>query len=265
MSNKTNIHPTAFVEDAAQIGDNVEIGPFCHIGPKVKIQNGVTLKSHVTVTGRTEIGEDCLVYPFASLGGRAQDFKDKGGDVGLIIGPRNTIREHVTMHMGTENARKITKVGSDGYFMVGAHVGHDCIVGNHAVFANNATLGGEVTVGDHVIMGGLSAIHQRCRVGNHAFVGGGAPVTGDVIPYGMVDNHGWLAGLNLVGLKRRGFKRSTIHDLRACYRMIFASEGKFTERVEDAARLFSHIEEAAQIIEFIQAPNARPLCLPESS
>lgn len=263
MSN--SIHPSSVIDPKAHIGKGVEIGPFCHVGANVVIRDNTQLVSQVSVLGNVEIGEDCLIHPFAALGSPAQDFKDKGGAVSLKIGDRNIIREHVTMHMGTENARGKTTVGDDGYFMVGAHVGHDCAVGDHAVFANNATLGGEVTVGHHVIMGGLSAIHQKCRVGNHSFIGGGAPVTGDVIPYGMVDNHGYLAGLNLVGLKRRGFKRDTIHELRAAYRMIFASEGKFTERVEDAARLFNHIEEAAQIISFIQAPAARPLCTPESS
>lgn len=257
------IHPTAHVEDGAQLGEDVQIGPFCHVGPRAVIKDRVRLIGHVSVLGRTELGEDCVVHPFAALGSPPQDFKFKGGDVGLIIGAKNVLREHVTMHMGTEGARGTTRVGSNGYYMVGAHVGHDCIVGDHVVFANNATLGGEVVVGDYVIMGGLSAIHQKCRVGRHSFVGGGAPVTGDVIPYGMVDNHGWLAGLNLVGLKRRGFSRDVIHDLRAAYRMIFATEGKFTERVEDASRLFGEISEVMEIIEFIRAPAARPLCGPE--
>ena len=134
--------------------------------------------SHVSVRNQTEIGADCVVHPFVALGSPPQDFKYKGGDVSLVIGDRNTLREHVTMHLGTETARGITRVGEGGYFMVGAHVGHDCIVGDNVVFANNATLGGEVVIGDYVIMGGLSAIHQKCRVGRYAFVGGGAPVTG---------------------------------------------------------------------------------------
>lgn len=258
------IHPTAHVEPGAELGERVEIGPFCHVGSKAVLKDGVRLLGQVSVLGQTEIGEDTLVHPFAALGSPPQDFKYRGGDVGLVIGARNVIREHVTMHMGTEGGRGTTRVGSNGYFMVGAHVGHDCLVGDHVVFANNATLGGEVVVGDYVIMGGLSAIHQKCRVGRHSFVGGGAPVTGDIIPYGMVDNHGWLAGLNLVGLKRRGFSRAIIHDLRASYRMIFATEGKFTERVEDAARLFGDIPEVVEIIDFIRSPGARPLCGPEA-
>lgn len=257
-------HPTALVEEGAQLGENVEIGPFCHVGARAVIEDGVRLISHVSVLGNTRLGAGCVVHPFAALGSAAQDFKHKGGDVGLVIGPGNVLREHVTMHMGTEPARGTTRVGANGYYMVGAHVGHDCIVGDNVVFANNATLGGEVVIGDYVIMGGLSAVHQKCRIGRYAFVGGGAPVTGDIIPYGMVDNHGWLAGLNLVGLKRRGFSRDVIHDLRAAYRMIFATEGKFTERVEDASRLFGQIPQVMEIIEFIRTPAARPLCGPEA-
>jgi UDP-N-acetylglucosamine acyltransferase len=259
----TNVHPSAVVDPKAEIGANVEIGPFCHVGGHAVIRDGAKLISHVSVRGRTDIGEDCVIHPFSALGSPPQDFKYKGGDVRLVLGPRNILREQVTIHLGTEQGRGETKVGAGGYFMVGAHVGHDCVVGDGVVFANNATLGGEVTVGDYVIMGGLAAIHQKCRVGRYAFIGGTAPVTGDVIPYGMVDNHGWLAGLNLVGLKRRGFKRDLIHDLRAAYRLIFAAEGAFTERLEDASRLFSGRSEVVEIIEFIRAPAARPLCGPE--
>lgn len=259
----TQIHPSAIVEPGAELGADVEIGPFCQVGAKVKIGDRTRLVSHVSVRNQTEIGADCVIHPFAALGSPPQDFKYKGGDVSLIIGERNTLREHVTMHLGTETARTTTRVGSGGYFMVGAHVGHDCIVGDNVVFANNATLGGEVVIGDYVIMGGLSAIHQKCRVGRYAFVGGGAPVTGDVIPYGMVDNHGYLAGLNLVGLKRRGFSRDLIHDLRAAYRLIFSAEGAFSERIEDAGRLFEARPEVMEVINFVKAPAARPLCGPE--
>jgi UDP-N-acetylglucosamine acyltransferase len=257
------IHPTALVDDSAQLGDGVEIGPFCIVGPNVKIGDRTRLISHVTLSGQTALGADCVLHPFVSLGEPPQDFKFKGGDVRLIVGDRNILREQVTMHMGTETAKGVTEVGSDNFFMVGAHVAHDCKVGNHVVFANNATLGGDSTVADYVIMGGLSALHQQCRIGKYAFIGGGAPVTGDVIPYGMVDNLGALAGLNLVGLKRRGFARDAIHDLRAAYRLVFANEGAFNERIEDAARLFENRPEVMDIVEFIRTPAKRPLCSPE--
>ncbi len=259
-----SIHPTAIIEDGAELADGVEVGPYCIVSAQAKIGAGTRLISHVTVSGDTRIGADCVIHAFSALGSPAQDFKHKDGEkVSLEIGDRNVIREQVTMHAGTAFARGMTRVGSDGFFMVGSHVAHDCIVGDHVVFANNATLGGESVIGDYVIMGGLSALHQQCRIGDFAFVGGLAPLVGDLIPFGMADNHGYLAGLNLVGLKRRGFKRDAIHDLRAAYRLIFAEEGSFDERVEDTARLFGERPEVMRIIEFIRAPGARrPLCFP---
>lgn len=261
----TGIHPTAIVDPDAILGEGVTVGPYCVIGPEVTIGAGTTLMSHVTIVGATTLGTSCTVHPFAVLGAPAQDFKHKEGDpVALEIGDRVVIREHVTMHMGTKVAGGVTRVGSDGFFMVGSHIAHDCQIGNHVVFANNATVGGGSMVGDYVIMGGLSALHQQCRIGQYAFVGGGCAVVGDLIPFGMADNHGYLAGLNLVGLKRRGFSRDVIHDLRAAYRLLFAEEGAFAERVDDTARIFENREEVQAIIRFLRAPAKRPLCFPQS-
>jgi UDP-N-acetylglucosamine acyltransferase len=257
------IHPLAVLEDGAEIGENVKVGPGCVVGANVKIGDGTHLISQVSVSGHTEIGSNCTIYPFAALGHPPQDVKYKGEDTKLFVGDDVTIREHVTMHTGTVVGRGETRVGNKGYFMVGSHIGHDCIVGDNVTFANNATLGGVVTVGDHVIMGGLSAVHQLCRVGRHAFIGGGAPVTGDVIPYGMVDNHGRLGGLNLVGLKRRGFSREQINDLRTAYRLFFASEGTFQERIDDAARLYADQELVVEMVQFIRDGANRHLCLPK--
>ena len=259
------IHPTAIVEEGARLADGVQVGPYCTISAGAKIGAGTQLISHVAITGDTTLGEQCIVHPFAVLGAPAQDFKHQDGDdVGLKIGDRNIIREHVTMHMGTRAGRGLTEVGSGGFFMVGSHIAHDCVVGDSVVFANNATLGGGAVLGDYVIMGGLSALHQQCRIGQYAFVGGGCAVVGDLIPFGMADNHGYLAGLNLVGLKRRAFPRETIHDLRAAYRLLFAEEGAFAERVEDTARIFENSKEVQSIIEFLRAPAKRPLCFPQS-
>lgn len=259
------IHPTAIVEEGARLGEGVTVGPYCTVGAGANIGAGTQLISHVAITGDTTLGEQCIVHPFAVLGAPAQDFKHQDGDdVGLKIGDRNIIREHVTMHMGTRAGRGLTEVGSGGFFMVGSHIAHDCVVGDSVVFANNATLGGGAVLGDYVIMGGLSALHQQCRIGQYAFVGGGCAVVGDLIPFGMADNHGYLAGLNLVGLKRRGFPRETIHDLRAAYRLLFAEEGAFAERVEDTARIFENSQEVQAIIEFLRAPAKRPLCFPQS-
>lgn len=258
------IAPSATVYAQAQLGDGVEIGPNCVVGPKVVLGDRVKLWCGVVVCGRTTIGADTMVYDHAVLGRPPQDFKYQDEDTTLDIGERNVIREHVTMHVGTGVGRGATTVGDDGYFMVGAHIGHDCVVGDRATFANMATLGGHCHVGDQVIMGGLSAIHQHCRLGRHAFLGGGAIVTGDVIPYGMVDNRGWLAGLNLVGLKRRGFSRDVIQDMRNAYRLFFAAEGAFQERVDDVADLFAQSTEVGEMVQFIREQNHRPLCVPEA-
>ncbi len=256
------IHPLAVVEPGAELSDGVEVGPFCAVGPRAKLANGVKLLSHVSVAGDTSIGERTVVHPFAALGHPPQDLKYKGEDTRLIIGSDNILREQVTMHLGTANGRGETVVGSRGLYMVGAHVGHDCIVGDNVTFANNATLGGFVCVDSFVIMGGLSAVHQLGRVGKYAFIGGGAPVTGDVIPFGMVDNHGRLHGLNLVGLKRRGFARETINLLRAVYRELFHGEGNFDARVDKIADQHGGVAEVAMIIDFIRAGEKRGLCTP---
>lgn len=259
-----SIHPTAVVDPGAQLGTHVEIGPFCVVGAGVTLGDGVRLIASVTVMGRTTLGPRATVYPFASLGCPPQDLRYAGEDTALIIGADNTIREHVTMHLGTAEGRGETRVGSGGLFMVGCHVAHDCVVGDGVVFANNATMGGHVVVGDKVYLGGLCAVHQHCRLGRHAFIGGCAPVTGDVIPYGMVDKLGCLNGLNLVGLKRRGFERERIHNMRTAYRLLFAEEGAFQERVEDVARLFQDSAEVMEMVDFIRAPTARHLCTPDT-
>ena len=259
----SKIHPTALVDSAAEIDGSVEIGPFCVVGPKVRLHPGVKLLTHVVVEGLTEVGADTVVHAFASLGGSPQHLAHRGEETRLIIGPRNSIREHVTMNTGTVMGGGLTQVGSDGLFMVGAHVAHDCIVGDQVVFANNATLAGHVHVGDYVFMAGLCAVHQHSRIGRYAFVGGGAIVTRDIIPFGMVwGNHARLEGLNLVGLKRRGFSREAINDLRASWRMLFAPEGAFQERLDDVARVFAHSTEVMEIVDFIRDDASRPLCQP---
>ena len=260
----SQIHPTALIAPGAELGAGVEIGPFCTVGPTVRLGDGVRLISHVVLDGATSIGAGCTIYPFAVLGAPPQHLAHKGEDTRLEIGERNLIREHVTMQTGTVGGGGVTKVGSDSLYMVGAHVAHDCIVGNNVTFANNATLGGHVTVGDFVFMGGLCAVHQFSRIGRYAFVGGGGIVTKDIIPYGSVwGNHAHLEGLNLVGLKRRGFSREAINALRAAYRLLFADEGTFQERLEDVAEIHSGNVEVMEIVDFIRSENNRPLCLPE--
>lgn len=257
------IHPTAIVDPAARLAEDVEIGPYCVIGGGVAVEAGVCLRSHIVLEGATRIGAGCVIHPFAHLGGPPQHSGHQGEPTELEIGRGNVIREHVTMHCGTRMGRGITRVGVDGFFMVGVHVGHDCVVGDHVVMANSATLGGHVVVADHVIMGGLSAAHQNTRIGRHAFVGGMAGVNHDVIPFGNVwGNHAHLEGLNLVGLKRRGFSREAINALRAAYRMLFAEEGTFQERLEDTAEAYAGCPEVMEIVDFVRTDASRPLTTP---
>jgi UDP-N-acetylglucosamine acyltransferase len=259
-------HATAIVASGAEIASDVEIGPYCVVGERARLGPGVRLHSHVVVEGDTEVGEGCEVYPFAVLGAAPQHSAHKAGDPSrLVIGARNLIREHVTIHGGSIVGHGVTRVGDDCQFYVGAHVGHDCVVGDHVVMTNGAVLGGHVRLDDHVIMGGLSAVQQRGRVGRHAFIGGMAGANCDVIPFGVVwGSHATLHGLNLIGLKRRGFSRETINTLRAAFKAIFEGDGPFRERVDAAAAAYQGSPEVMEIIDFIRAEPTRPLALPAS-
>ena len=259
----TDIHPTAIVEDGSEIGQGVVIGPYCLIGADVRIGDGVSLHSHVVITGRCSIGANTKIFPFASIGTPPQDLKYKGEPSELIVGCNNIIREHVTMSPGTEGGGMVTRVGNNCLFMVGSHVAHDCIIGDHVILVNNATLGGHVSVGDWAILGGLSAAHQFVRIGRHAMIGGMSGVENDVIPYGsVIGNRARLSGLNIVGLKRRGFSRDTIHALRNAYRLLFAPEGTMAERMEDVAEVFHDNEPVMEIVNFIRADASRAICQP---
>jgi len=258
------VHPSAIVDPKAELADGVVVGPFCTVGPGVKLGARTRLMSHVVVDGRTSLGEDNVVYPFAMLGGPPQHTAYKGEETQLVIGDRNLIREHATMNTGTAGGGGITRVGSDGFYMIESHVGHDCVLGDNVILTKQATLGGHCEIADFVIVGGLAAVHQRTRVGRHAMIGGLAAVVKDVIPYGSVwGNHAHLEGLNLLGLKRRGFSRESINTMRAAYRMLFADEGTFQERLDDTVETYSDSPEVMEIIDFIRADASRPLCLPE--
>lgn len=260
---QSQIHPSAIVDAKAVIGDDVEIGPFCMVGPGAVLHDRVRLISHATVSGNTEIGDDCVLYPGVHVGHPPQDFKYQGEDTRLFLGERNILRENVTMHPGTSVGGGITRIGNDGYFMVNAHVSHDSQIGDRVVFANGAAIGGCSEVGDHAILGGYAGVHQFSRIGRHAFIGAMAMVTADVIPYGsVVGNHAHLAGLNVVGLKRRGMPRATLRDLRAAYRLLFAEEGTFQERLDDVSRDYSDNAPVMEIIDFIRSDAKRALCMP---
>jgi len=260
------IHPTAVVAAGAKLGAGVEIGPYCVIGEHVELGDGVKLHSHVVVEGHTAIGPRTAIYPFASIGHQPQDLKFKGEPSRLEVGADCVIREHVTMNPGTAGGGMLTRVGDRCLIMVGSHVAHDCRIGNNVIMANNATLGGHVVVEEFAFLGGLCAVHQFVRIGKHAMVGGMSGVENDVIPYGSVmGDRARLGGLNLVGLKRRGFSRDDIHSLRTAYRLLFAQEGTMAERLGDVSQMFSAIKPVQDIVDFIKADSQRALCQPRSS
>ena len=259
------IHPTAIVESGARLGQGAIVGPFCTVGPDVVLEDDARLVSHVVVAGRTTIGPRTTVYPFASIGMPPQDLKYKGEPSSLEIGADNVIREHVTMNTGTEGGGMLTRIGDYGLFMTGAHVAHDCTVGNHVIFANSATLGGHVVVDDYAIIGGLAAVHQFCRIGAHAIIGGVSAVVQDVIPYGSASgDRARLIGLNIVGLRRRDFSRTDIQALRTAYRLLFAEEGTLAERIDDVARMYADNAAVMDIVAFMRADSTRAICQPQS-
>ena len=259
----SSIHSSTVVEDGAQIGAGARIGPFCHVGAQVTLGEGVELVSHVVIAGRTTIGARTRIFPFASIGHQPQDLKFHGEASELLIGADCLIREGVTMNPGTEAGGLKTLVGDKCAFLANSHVAHDCKVGNNVIFSNNVMLAGHCQIGDYAILGGGCGIHQYVRIGPQAIVQGLAAVGEDVIPYGMAaGNRAYLAGLNLIGLKRRGFSREQIHDLRRAYRLLFAPEGTLKERVEDVAQEFSSHPEVHFILDFIRDAAERSICVP---
>lgn len=260
---KVQIHPAAIIENGAVIGNGVRIGPYCVVGGEVRLGDNVILHSHVAVAGRTTIGEGTQIYPFASIGHPPQDLKYHGEKSELIIGKNNVIREHVTMNPGTEGGGMKTVVGDNGLFMVGVHIAHDCIIGDNVIMANNATLGGHVTVGDHAVIGGLSGVHQFVRIGAHAVIGGTSGVENDVIPYGRVKGErAFLAGLNLIGLERRGFTKDQIKTLQRAFNQLFGDEGTMDQRMESVAQEFSSHPLVMDMIQFAREKTRFPLCQP---
>lgn len=261
MSN--NIHPTAIIEDGAQIGSGVTVGPYCIVGAKVTLGDNITLHAHVVIAGRTEVGEGTQIFPFASIGHAPQDLKYGGEESLLRIGKNCVIREHVTMNPGTEGGGMETVVGDNCLFMVATHVAHDCRIGNNVIMANNATLAGHVTVGDYAVIGGLSAVHQFVRIGAHAVIGGMSGVENDVIPFGRVKGErAFLAGLNLVGLERRGFSKDQIKALQRAFNQLFGNEGTLEQRLESVSQDFAGDALVDGMIQFAREKTRFPLCQP---
>lgn len=260
MIDKTaSIHPSSIIEEGAIIGANVRIGPFCYIGSQVEIGEGTELKSHIVINGITKIGRDNQIFQFSTIGEINQDLKYQGEPTRVEIGDRNRIRESVTIHRGTEQGGGLTKIGNDNLLMVNVHIAHDCIIGNRCIIANNGTLGGHVTLGDFAIIGGMTAVHQFCQIGAHVMVGGCSGVAQDVPPYVVAQgNHATPFGLNIEGLKRRGFDKTSLHAIRNAYKVLYRS-GKSLEdaRVEIAemAKTNQHVNVFSEFLENSAASN----------
>lgn len=258
------IHDTAIVSPKAKVSSEAIIGPYCIVEDDVEIGAGVILKAHVCVSGNTYIGEGCEIFPFTSLGYKPQDLKYHGEKATLIIGKNNTIREHVTMHIGTSHGRMETRVGDSNLFMVGVHIAHDCVIGSRNVLGNNVTLGGHVVVEDDVIIGGLAAVHQFTRIGHHSIIGGLSGIERDVIPYGAVKGErAHLYGLNLIGMKRAEIEKCEILALLDAYKTIFSEDGNLEKNVERVAAEFSENFCVREVVAFLKAETNRSFCLPQ--
>ena len=255
------IDPSARIDAGAKIGKDVSIGPYCTVGAHVSIGDNCRLVAHVNLTGHTTIGPRTVIHPFASLGSPPQSLSYRGGPTRLVVGADCDIRENVTMNTGTEDHRGVTEIGDHCFIMVGSHVAHDCKVGKHVVFANNILLGGHITIGDHVVFGGGVAVRQFVRIGEGAMIVGLSGVRADVIPFGMA--HGPLAdliGLNVIGMRRRGFSKTDVQRVRSAYQALFFGEGEFRARIDQVASEYGADPLVNKIIEFIRA-GKRPLTM----
>lgn len=255
------VHATATVAPGARLADGVRIGPYAVIGSEVEIGPGAEIGAHVVIDGLTRLGAGVRVFPFATIGLPPQDLKYRGEPTRVEIGPRTLIREHVTIHRGSVGSG-ITRIGADCMIMCVAHIAHDCTLGDGVIVANNVLFGGHVSVGDGAYIGGGAAVHQFVRIGRFAAVGGMSGVEGDVIPFGLVmGNRARLSGLNIVGLKRRGFTRADIAVLREAFRLIFKQrDGTFAERFAATADRLGGNRLVDEVVAFVRAGGKRPLC-----
>lgn len=261
----TNIHPTALLDKTVNVGEGVEIGPYCVVTGHVDLHDRVKLHSHVVVAGptHTTIGAATEIFPFASIGHICQDLKFKGEPATLEIGKQTTIREYATIQPGTAGDLLKTTVGDHCHLMVNTHIAHDCVVGHRVVMSNCATLAGHVVVEDEAIIGGLAAIHQYVRIGRGAIIGGMSGVERDVIPYGNVKGErAYLNGLNLIGMKRRGFSREDMRTMRDIFEELFFSPGSLSERVARLVKTYPNHPRGREILDFVCSESSRSFCLP---
>ena len=249
----SKIHPTAIVEDGAQLGADVEVGPYAHIGANVKVGVGTTIGQGAIVDGHTTLGEKCQIFPYALIGMKTQDLKYQEGSVSYVeIGDRTVIREFATVHLGTADGEK-TIIGSDCLFMAYCHAAHGCVLGNHVICSNSVQLAGDVHLADYTIIGGVTGIHQFCHVGRHAMVGGAAKVRQDFPPYmlgDMVEGSLKVIGPNVVGLMRRGFSRETIQALKEAYRFLYRDGLNRTQALERVENDVEQLPEVKELVAF---------------
>jgi UDP-N-acetylglucosamine acyltransferase len=249
----TNIHPTAVVSPKARIGYDCFIGPSSIIGDEVEIGDGVRLESHCVIDGRTSIGDGTHIFPFVSVGLASQDLKYKGEASETKIGKRNKIREFVTIHRGTAGGGMLTQTGDDCLLMAQAHVAHDCLLGDGVIMANAATLAGHVVIEDRANIGAYSGVHQFCRVGKEAYVGGYSVIVKDALPFALtVGNHARCYGLNITGMKRRGYSRSIIDSLHHAFHLLLSAKLNTTQAVERIREEISGSEEVSYLLSFIE-------------
>ncbi len=262
----SDIHPTAIIEDGARIGADVTVGPYSLVGSAVTLADGVFVDARVIIRGRTTIGARTRVSVQAYIGGEPQDLSYRGEDTAIEVGADCIIRENVTIHRGTAHGRGLTTIGDHCFLMVGSHVAHDCVVGDHVILTNDALLGGHAEVGDYAILGGGAAVQQRVRVGAHCFIGGVTGVVRDVVPYAMAfGQHAAIIGVNVRGLKRRGFDHTAIHALRAAFRLFFGTHGPRGERIAALEEAFGDVAAIVPLVDFLRAAGDRPLTLPPKS
>lgn len=248
------IHETAIVPSAARIGKDCHVGPYCIVGENVSLADGVRLESHVVVDGRTTIGDDTHVFPFASIGLAPQDLKYGGEPTSVEIGKRNQIREFVTIHRGTLGGGGLTKIGDDNLLMAQSHVAHDCQLGSGIIMANAATLAGHVEIADRASIGAYSGVHQFCRVGFEAFVGGYSVVVKDAPPFAIIQgNHAKCYGLNRVGVKRRGYSPETIKNLSHAFHLLLSAKLNTTQAIEKIEEEIHGCPEVDILVDFIKA------------
>jgi UDP-N-acetylglucosamine acyltransferase len=249
----TTVHPTAIVEVGAQLAEDVEVGPLAVIGPAVRIGAGTRIGAHAVISGRTTLGARNRIFPFCAIGGIPQDKKFRDEDTELVIGDDNTIREYVTMNLGTTQDVGVTRVGSDNWIMAYVHVAHDCQVGSHVILANGVQLAGHVHVGDWVILGGITGVHQFVHIGAHAMTGAGTTLLQDLPPFVICNgNPAAPHGINVEGLRRRGFSAETIGALRRGYKALYKDGNTVTMAAQALDALAAETPQAAEDLQALR-------------